>query len=79
MCTDNKLKLELANLLVKNKFERDSRVIFCKNQNLAAVHKYLNEKVHLTDEGTSMLAVNIKNAVMDLLNFKSEREQSRVR
>lgn len=73
----NRTKAETTNGLLTLKYQDDPNVIICAHNNLRP-HKYKQSRdyLHLTEQGTSILASNLKKSIAKTLQIPIVRKQT---
>ena len=75
-------KVEMLNILIKDKFVKDGDIFLCDNSNLSFRGRpdsgiLVNDGKHLTKKGTYMLTGNLKEAIVEHLGLRDNRNRRR--
>ena len=71
------LKGELINSIIKYNYINEGRVVICNNDNLNDNKFRVEDGIHLTPHGTSLLAVNLKYKIAEALNIDVVKKPAR--
>ena len=69
-------KAELVNAHIKYKYINDKNVIICDNQNLNDGKFRVNDGLHLTPHGISVLATNLKHKIAEAFNISVIKKEN---
>ena len=67
---DIKDKIDSINANMKYKYRDNERIFICDNTNLNDEKFRMEDRIHLTQHGTSLLATNLKYKIAEALNVK---------
>ena len=67
---DIRRPIDLINAYIYYKYDADDGVIICDNSKLNNTEFRFEDKLHLSDAGTSVLASNLKYSIAESLNVK---------
>lgn len=70
-------KAELINATIKYNYRNRSNVIICSNENLKSRKFRIDDGLHLTPHGVSLLAVNLKQKIADALGIVLVKKPAR--
>ena len=69
-------KVDLVNAHIKYKYINDEKIIICDNQNLNDPKFRVNDGIHLTPHGISVLATNLKYKIAEALDVKVIKKEN---
>ena len=72
-----KMKVELINASIKFNYLRNPKVFICDNRNLSDEKYRIQDGIHLTPRGTSLLAGNLKATIAKALEITIEKKEKR--